>query len=56
MVIDSIAITEALVSGLIPNTTYKLRLVAVNKAGKSDPSNEIEFQTPVGGKCCLVKL
>ena len=53
MVIDSIAVTEVLVNGLIPNTTYNLRLIAVNQAGKSDPSNEVEFQTAVDGKPCF---
>ena len=56
MTIDSIDVTEALLTGLIPNTMYKLRLVAVNQAGRSSPSNEVDFQTAIGGKPCLVML
>ena len=48
MTIDTIDVTEALVVGLIPDTVYKLRLVAVNQAGTSTPSNEVGFQTVVG--------
>ena len=50
MTIDITTEPEALVVGLIPGTMYRLRLVAVNEAGKSDPSEEVEFRTAVSGK------
>ena len=53
MTINTIDVTEALVVGLIPDTMYKLRLEAVNQAGRSIPSNEVDFQTAIGGKPSL---
>ena len=49
MVQVGVDVTEANVTGLFPGTTYSVRVVSFNTAGRT-PSNVISFTTMADGK------
>ena len=49
-------VTMTTISDLIPNTSYVVRVIAVNKVGSSSPSKEILFTTLKSGMCIKLLL
>jgi len=54
---DSLAIpakdTSVIIGGLLPMTNYKIRVIAQNSLGYSEPSEELTIRTLEEGGCSI---